>query len=80
MQLRNLKAIRKHLTQKSAEILVHVLIHSHLDFCNGLFADIPAYQLDKLQRVQNYAARIVTGAAYYQSSAEILKSLHWLPI
>lgn len=76
MQLRNLKAIRKHLTQKSAEILVHGLIHSHLDFCIGLFADIPAYQLD----VQNYAARIVTRAAYYQSSAEILKSLHWLPI
>jgi hypothetical protein len=71
MQSRNLKVIRTHLTQKSAEILVHGLIHSHLDFCNGLFADISAYQLDKLQRVLNHAARIATAAAYYQSSAEI---------
>ncbi len=80
MQLRNLKAIRKHLTQNSAEILVHGLIHSHLDFCNGLFTNIPAYQLDKLQRVQNHAARVVTGATYDQPSAEILKTLHWLPV
>lgn len=80
IQLRNLKTIRKYLTQKSTEILVHGLIHSHLDFCNGLFINIPSYQLDKLQRVQNHAARIVTGATYEQSSVEILRGLHWLPI
>ena len=78
-QLRNLQCIRKHLTQKSAETLVHGLIHSHLDFCNGLFTDIPAYQLDKLQRVQNRAARLVTTATYAQHSSDILKQLHWLP-
>ena len=42
VQLRNLKGISKHLSQKSTEILVHGLIHSHIDFCNGLFSDIPA--------------------------------------
>ena len=57
-QLRNLKGISKHL-YKSTEILVHGLIHSHIDFCNGLFSDIPAYQIDRLQKVQNKAARIV---------------------
>ena len=31
IQLRNLKVLRKHLTQKSTEILVHGLIHSHID-------------------------------------------------
>ena len=79
-QLRNLKCIRKHLTQKSTEILVHGLIHSHLDFCNGLFADIPAYQLNKLQRIQNNAARLVTCASYEERSSDLLKRLHWLPV
>ena len=59
MQLRNLRAIRKYLTQKSTEPLVHGLVHSHIDFCNGLFTDIPAYQINKLQRVQNQAARLM---------------------
>ena len=79
-QLRNLRGIRKHVTQKSAETLVHGLIHSHLDFCNGLFADIPAYQLDKLQKVQNQAARVVLNATYDQNSNDLLKQLHWLPV
>ena len=42
IHLRNLKRIRKHLSYKSTEILVHGLVHSHIDFCNGLFTDIPA--------------------------------------
>lgn len=79
-QLRNLKDIRKHLSQKSTEIMVHGLIHSHIDFCNGLFTDIPAYLVNKLQKVQNQAARVVTSAPYDHPTTEILKSLHWLPV
>jgi len=45
--LRNLKDIRNNQSQKSIEILVHGLVHSHLDFCNALFSDLPAYQLDR---------------------------------
>ena len=80
VQLRNLKAIRKHLTQKSTETLVHGLVHSHIDFCNGLFTEIPAYQINKLQRVQNHAARVVLSSSHDQPSAVLLKQLHWLPV
>ena len=80
MQLRNLRAIRKYLTQKSTELLVHKFVHCHIDFCNGLFTDIPAYQINKLQRVQNQAARLIMNASYDHPSAELLKALHWLPV
>ena len=80
IQLRNLKGIRKHLSTKSTEVLVHGLIHSHIDFCNGLFSDISAYQIDRLQKVQNKAARIVSNTSDDQPSVQILKSLHWLPV
>lgn len=66
--------------KKSTESLVHGLVHSHIDFCNGLFTEIPAYQVDKLQRVQNHAARVVLNASFEQPSAELLKELHWLPV
>ena len=71
IQLRNLKGIRKHLFTKSTEVLVHGLIHSHIDFCNGLFSDTPAYQIDRVQKVQNKAARIVSNSSADQPGVEI---------
>lgn len=63
-----------------SEILVHGLIHLHLDFHNEFFTDIPAYHIERLQRVENQTAWIVTNAPYDQWSCEILKSRHWLPV
>ena len=80
IQLRNLRTLRRHLTQESTETLVHGLVHSHIDFCNSLYTDIPAYQVNKLQRVQNHAARVVLNVSYHHPSAELLKRLHWLPV
>ena len=80
-QLNNLKSsIRILLNKKSAETLVHGLIHSCLDFCNGLFVNLPNCQLDELQKIQNRAARIVTRSQYDHPSKPLLKQLHWLPV
>jgi hypothetical protein len=78
-QLKNLRSIRRHLSQKSTEILVHGLVHSHIDFCNGLLTEAPAYQIDRLQKLQNQAARVVMNI-YDQPSSSLLKTLHWLPV
>lgn len=37
-------------------------------------------QAEKLQRLQNRAARIISGATYETRSADILKSLDWQPL
>ena len=79
-QLRNLSNIRDHLCKQSTEILVHGLVLSHLDFCNGLMNDIPSYQLNRLQRIQNRSARIVYKTPYDQPIVPVLKLLHWLPV
>ena len=34
----------------------------------------------KLQKVQNYAARLITNATVDQPAEPILRSLHWLPV
>ena len=36
-----------------------VSVFSELDYCNSLFAEAPENLTDKLQRVQNAAARLV---------------------
>ena len=74
--IRRIRSIRDCLTQHATELLIHSLVISRLDYGNGLLYGVP----DKLQRVQNLAARVVVKASRYDHITPILKSLHWLPI
>ena len=78
--LRNIKRIRHYLSTSATHILVHGLVNSHLDFCNGLFIDLPQYQLKKLQTIQNRTARVLCGVKFDHSPEPLLRSLHWLPV
>ena len=53
---------------------------SRLDYCNGLFQDLPKYLIKKLQRVQNRAARLVKKLHWRSRMTRYLKELHWLPV
>ena len=72
--------IRKYLPSNGLKMLVNSLVISRLDYCNSLLYDIPKYQRDKLQRIQNTAARMITGARSSDHITPLLKSLHWLPV
>ncbi len=53
---------------------------SRLDYCNALLGGCPASSINKLQIVQNAAARVLTRSRKYDHITPILQSLHWLPI
>ena len=53
---------------------------SLLDFCNSLLLGLPDSLVERLQRVQNCAARVVTQAKKQDHIKPILMALHWLPI
>ena len=78
--LHNIAAIRNSLTRNATEKLMHAFITSRLDSCNSLLINVSATSINKLQRVQNTAARIVTRKTKRDSISSILKDLHWLPI
>ena len=63
-----------------ADSLVHAFISCRLDYCNALLYGIADGQLQRLQSVQNAAARLVTGTQRTDHSMPVLKSLHWLPV
>ena len=78
--IRNIRHIRKYLDVKSTETMVHAFITNKLDYCNSLLYGLPDCQIQKLQRVQNAAARIITGMEKYDHITPALKELHWLPV
>ena len=72
--------IRKHLSRNSTETLIHAFVSSRLDYCNSLLYGLPQAQLDKIQRVQNAAARLIFKQPKFSHITPVLHQLHWLPI
>ena len=79
-QIRNINSIRNILSDDTASILVHALITSRLDNGNALLYGISNTLLDKLQRTQNAAARVLLKIRKYDHITPTLIQLHWLPI
>ncbi len=67
-------------TVSDAEKLVHAFMSSRLDYCNALLGGCPDSLINKLQIVQNAAAKVLTSSRKYDHITPILLSLHWLPI
>ena len=78
--LRNIGKVRKYLDFDTTTILVHSMVTNRLDYCNSLLVGIPKQTLNRLQMVQNHAARLITLSKRRDHVQPILKSLHWLPI
>ena len=79
--LRNIKRIRKGLSEDSAEKLNHAFVTSRLDNCYGLLYGLPACTIAKLQQFQNAAARLtIMQVPKFCHISPILSSLHWLPV
>ncbi len=79
-QIYSLRRIRKFLSREATATLIHAFIFSHIDYCNGLLYGLPEYQIAKLQRIQNMAARLVFRLPKFSHVTSLRYELHWLPV
>ena len=78
--LHNIRCIRKYLNDEAASAAIHAFVTSRLDYANAVLYGLPKSQISRLQRVQNAAARLLTGTAHRDHITPVLERLHWLPI
>ena len=83
IHLRNLRVIGSKLNFELKKQLIHCLIFSKLDYCNGLLYGLPDCVIKKLQKVQNSCVRFLFGKRTFrnwESVTPLLKKAHFLPI
>ncbi|GFS23555.1 reverse transcriptase-like protein [Elysia marginata] len=78
--LRKIGKIRKFLYNDTSKILVHSLILNKLDYCNSLLLGLSIETMNRLQKMQNKATKLVTRAKARDHVQPILRELHWLPV
>ena len=79
-EVRKISHIRPFISEKCSIQLVISLVLSKLDYCNCLLYGMSEDNFNKLQLIQNHAARIVKKAPKRSSATDILIDLHWLPV
>ncbi len=75
----NMSKLRPMLSMSNAEMLIHAFMTSRLDYFNALLGGCSARLINKLQMVQNAAARVLTRTRKYDHISAVLSTLHWLP-
>ena len=72
-----LKRVRPFITIDVANKIYKAIIQPHIDYCSTVWDGLGSTLLDKIQKLQNRAARIVTQSNYYTSASSLLEELGW---
>ena len=75
-ELRRLASIRRFLTSTATATLVSAFVLSRIDYCNSLLFGSTHDVTSHLQRIHNYAARVILRLPMSSSITIHLKSLH----
>ena len=79
-ELRRLTSIRRFLTSTANVTLVSAFALSRIDNCTSLLFGSTHDVTSHLQRIQNYAARVILRLPKSSNITTQLRSLHWLPV
>ena len=72
--------IKHLLDSRTLENVITSLVFSKLYFCSTVWANTSKTNVRKLQKIQNFAARILTGTRKYEHITPVLNNLRWLSV
>ena len=79
-ELRRLASIRRFLTNTATATLVSAFVLSRINYCYSLMFGFTHDVTSHLQRMLNYAARVILRLPLSSNITIHFKSLHWLPV
>ena len=68
--------VRSFISTASATLIYQALIQPHFDYCSSVWDGCSAKISDKIRKLQNQAARLISKSNYDSSATQLLESLH----
>jgi len=79
-QLDQIDRVKHVLDKDTLTIVVSCLVFSKLYYCSNVLSNTTESNLDKGQKVQNFACRIISGVKKFDHITPVLRAMQWLPI
>ena len=72
-----IRRIRPFVPPATLKLIYNAIVQSYFDYCSPLWDNCGIGLRDRLQKFQNQAARVISGATYDVPSIDLLESLGW---
>ena len=72
--------MRHLLGTRTLENVTNALVFSKLYYCSPVWSSTTKKNISKLQKIQNFAARIITNTRKFDHVTPVLQKLRWLPV
>jgi len=69
--------IRHHLTPEARKLLIQAHVFPHILYCLSVWGGAAACHLNRIQKVVNFAARVVSGARKHDHITPTVRALGW---
>ena len=79
-EIKRLKTMSRFVNESCLKTLATSFILSRLDYCNALYKNLNQYQIKSLQKLQNFASKVVLSKSLFDHATPCLFELHWLPV
>jgi hypothetical protein len=75
-----LRRAKNYMTENALKMMYNSLVFPHFTYCSTVWHHGNTTHIDKLQKLQKRAARIITNSSFDIRSEEIFKKLQWQPV
>ena len=75
-----IKRIRYSVPYKTLLSIYNSLVQPHLDYCSSVWGSCSKSLSQKLQKLQNRAARVITFSNYGRNTDELLRTINWVKL
>ena len=79
-RLGQINRVKRVLDMDTLTIVVNCVVFSKLFYCSYVWINTTESNLDKVQKVQNFACRIISGVKKFDYITPVLRVMQWLPI
>jgi hypothetical protein len=76
----NIRSLKPFLSEEALVTVVHAFVTYRIDYGHSLLYGISEHNIDRLRRIQNKAARMLTNTRKYSHVKPAFQKLLWLPV